>query len=75
MYCPECGRECERGQVYGRMKHMYTVLDWWPEEESNYPFYKEPVKLNLQGEGYYCKECMIVFAIFDEEFDRNIRNY
>ena len=73
MKCPECGKECKKGEIYGRMRHIYTALDWYPEEESNYPFYKEPVRLSLQGEGYYCEDCMIVFAVFEEESNRIIK--
>ncbi len=70
MKCPECGRVCEKGTVSGRKKYIYTTLDWYPDEESNFPFYKESVCLRLQGEGYYCENCMVVFATFDAETNK-----
>ena len=27
---------------------------------------KEAINLNLKAEGYYCDECMMVFAAFEE---------
>ena len=63
MNCPECGKECRKGFIeakeIGSITQFFTSVIWYPEDET--------VHLSLHGEGYYCDECMKVFAAFDEK--------
>ena len=43
-----------------------TMAIWYPEDEKGKFFKKGLVHLGLKAEGYYCKECMKVVAIFEE---------
>ena len=70
MKCPECGNEMERGFLEGKDTASRTQRDtmaiWYPEDEKGKFFKKGLVHLGLKAEGYYCKECMKVVAIFEE---------
>lgn len=70
MKCPECGKECQKGCVeakeVGSLTQFNTRLLWYPAEEKQKILRKGTVKLSLWGEGYYCDECMTVFAAFRE---------
>ena len=64
MICPECGRELEKGIIEakdaGSLTQSLTMVCWYPEEYKNKMFKKN-------AEGYYCDECMKVFASFEEK--------
>ena len=57
MKCPECGKECRKGFIeakeIGSITQFFTSVIWYPED--------------LHGEGWYCDECMKVFAAFAEK--------
>lgn len=71
MKCPECGKECVKGIIEakdaGSITQLMTVLSWYPEEEKNKLIRKNAVALRTQGEGWYCDECMKVFAAFSQK--------
>ena len=71
MNCPECGKECRKGGIEakdsGSITQLFTSLLWCPEDENGKKLRKETVALKLLGEGWYCDECMKVFAAFDEK--------
>ena len=71
MNCPECGKECKKGIIEakdaGSITQMFTVVSWYPDEEKNKMIRKNAVLLDLYGEGWYCEECMKVFAAFNEK--------
>ena len=71
MICPECGRELEKGIIEatdaGSLTQSLTMVCWYPEEYKNKMFKKNTVNLRLKAEGYYCDECMKVFASFEEK--------
>lgn len=67
MKCPQCGAEMHRGSVKIRdisLFHEKLVVTWTPEKDAeNAP---EIVHLKLNAPGYYCEECMKVFAALEE---------
>ncbi len=68
MNCPVCGNKMKKGTVEvidGRLVSA-TALGWYPDEEKTKFIRKNAISLSLKGEGYYCDECMKVFAVFDE---------
>lgn len=71
MKCPICGKECVKGIVeakeMGSITQMFTALNWYPENEKGKKIKSEAVDLRIYGEGYYCDECMKVFAVFEEK--------
>lgn len=71
MKCPECGKECPKGvieaQDMGSLTQLSTLLSWCPDDQKGKFIRKGVVNLNLYGEGYYCDECMKVFAVFKEK--------
>lgn len=71
MKCPECGNECKKGTIEakdaGSITQLFTVVSWYPDEEKNKMIRKNAVTLDLYGEGWYCEECMKVFAAFKEK--------
>jgi len=71
MICPEWGRELEKGIIEakdaGSLTQSLTMVLWYPEEYKNKMFKKNTVNLRLKAEGYYCDECMKVFASFEEK--------
>ena len=72
MRCPECGNEMKKGIVevkdVGSILQLSTMATWYPEDEKKKKvgFRKNAVNLALSAEGYYCDECMKVFAVFEE---------
>ena len=70
MKCPECGNEMERGFLEvndtASLTQRDTMAIWYTEDEKGKFFKKGLVHLGLKAEGYYCKECMKVVAIFEE---------
>ncbi len=71
MKCPECGKECPKGvieaQDVGSLTQLTTLLSWYPDDQKDKFIRKGVVNLKLYGEGYYCDECMKVFAVFQEK--------
>lgn len=71
MKCPECGKECKKGFVEiknaGSLTQCLTMTTWYPEEEKGKRIKKGTLELSLKAEGYYCDECMKVFAVFNEK--------
>ncbi|MGN0616721.1 PF20097 family protein [Ruminococcus flavefaciens] len=71
MNCPECGKECRKGFIeakeIGSITQFFTSVIWYPEDEKDKWIRNNTVHLSLHGEGYYCDECMKVFAAFDEK--------
>ncbi len=69
MRCPECGKECSKGIIEasgGSFTQLNTKVIWYPKEQKGKMIRKGVVNLSLYGEGYYCDECMKVFASFQE---------
>ncbi len=69
MKCPECNKEMKKGEVKasgGTFSEIGTTLRWIPDESKRKFFKKGAVSLHLYGKGWYCDECMKVFAAFDE---------
>ena len=70
MKCPKCGNECKKGYVKvkdaGSLTQSLTMVTWYSEENVNKRIKKDAVKLHRKAEGYYCDECMKVFAVFEE---------
>ena len=71
MKCPECGSECKKGFVEvknaGSLTQSLTVAAWYPEENKGKMFKKDIIALRRKAEGYYCEECMKVYAVFEEK--------
>lgn len=71
MKCPECGKECRKGVVEakdaGSLTQSLTMLRWYPEEYHEKRIKRECINLRLKSNGYYCDECMKVYATFDEK--------
>ncbi len=69
MKCPECNKEMKKGEIKasgGTLTEFGTSLGWFPDESKGKLLKKGAVSLKLYGEGWYCDECMKVFASFDE---------
>jgi hypothetical protein len=70
--CPECGNELKKGVVEtknaGSLTQSLTMVSWYPEESKRKLMKKDTVNLRLKADGYYCDECMKVYAIFEEKF-------
>lgn len=67
--CPECGKDMEKGVVNARdnsLLNTATTVTWHPESENGKLLKKNGVSLRIKGTGYYCDECMKVFAVFEE---------
>ncbi|KIR03829.1 hypothetical protein P261_02644 [Lachnospiraceae bacterium TWA4] len=71
MKCPICGNEMKKGKVEagttGSITNASTSVKWFSEEELKKKFMRKGINLRINGEGYYCEECMKVVAIFDEK--------
>ena len=71
MKCPECGNECKKRFIEakdtGSLTQSLTMATWYPEEDKGKIIKKDYVKLSLKAEGYYCDECMKVYAVFEEK--------
>lgn len=70
MKCSECGNEMKKGIVEaknaGSITNSLTLMSWYPEEYKGRMIKKHTVDFRLNAEGYYCDECMKVYAIFEE---------
>lgn len=70
MKCPECGSECKKGLVEvkdaGSLTQALTMVNWYPEENAEKKIRKDAISLQIKAEGYYCEECMKVYAAFEE---------
>lgn len=71
MKCPECGNELKKGVIEakyaGSLSQSLTMLTWYPEEYKRKLVKKNIINLRLKTEGYYCDECMKVYAAFEEK--------
>ncbi len=67
--CPICGMEMRKGnvkaQAIGSLFHD-VELSWCPDEDKDKWIKTNAISLRLHGSGYYCDECMKVFAEFEE---------
>lgn len=70
MKCPECGNECRKGvitfQHIERSLPFHTTMNWYADSKSIDDTKKEMANLYNQGDGFYCDECMKVYAVFEE---------
>lgn len=70
MKCPECGAECKKGYVEvtnaGSLTQSLTMAVWHPQENKGKLIKKNFVSLRKKADGYYCEECMKVYAVFEE---------
>jgi hypothetical protein len=70
--CPECGNKLKKGVVEaksaGSLTQSLTMVSWYPEEYKGKLVRKDIVHLKLTADGYYCDECMKVYAAFEEKF-------
>lgn len=71
MECPECGNKLKKGIIEakdaGSLTQSLTMMTWYPKESEGKMIKKGTITLRLKGDGYYCDECMKVFAAFDEK--------
>lgn len=71
MKCPECGNELKKGVIEakyaGSLSQSLTMLTWYPEEYKRKLVKKNIINLRLKTDGYYCDECMKVYAAFEEK--------
>ena len=71
MKCPECGNELKKGVIEakdaGSLSQSLTMLTWYPEEYKSKLVKKNIINLRLKTDGYYCDECMKVYAAFEEK--------
>lgn len=71
MNCPECGKEMKKGIVEakdaGSITQSFTMMSWYPDKDKGKIIKKDTVNLRLRADGYYCDECMKVFAAFEEK--------
>ena len=71
MKCPQCGNECKKGAIVinnaGSLTQALTMATWYPEDTNGKLIKKEAVNLCIKAEGYYCEECMKVYAVFEEK--------
>jgi len=74
MKCPKCGYELKRGVVEaknaGSLTQSLTMVTWYPEEYKGKLIKKSKdiINLELTADGYYCDECMKVYAVFEEKY-------
>ena len=68
--CPECGKEIPKGTIRAEQVGSLfnnATLTWYPDKVKEKKHQTKPLPLHLKGTGYYCDECMKVFAIFEEK--------
>ena len=68
--CPQCGKEMREGTVKAQAVGSLfndVMLSWFPEADNGKWLQPNAVALRLKGKGYYCDECMKVFAEFEEK--------
>lgn len=70
MHCPICGNVLENGiieaKAAGSLTQALTIMYWYPAKYDSKIIKKNTVNLKLKTDGYYCAECMKVFAAFEE---------
>ena len=69
MKCPECGKEMKKGMVEVKDGSLFltsVTVNWYPEDERKTLLRKNAIRLSLNADGYYCDDCMTVFAAFKE---------
>lgn len=71
MKCPVCGNELKKGVIeakdVGSLTQSLTMLTWYPEKYKGKLVKKNTISLRLKTDGYYCDECMMVYAAFEEK--------
>ena len=71
MKCPVCGNEFKKGGIEakdaGSLTQSLTMPTWYPEEYKGKLVKKNTINLRLKTDGYYCDECMMVYAAFEEK--------
>jgi len=68
--CPICGKELKNGNVKVQTAGSIfndVVMFWCPDEDKDKWIKSNTISLRLNGKGYYCDECMKVFAEFEEK--------
>ncbi|MBQ6843066.1 MAG: hypothetical protein IJO60_00340 [Agathobacter sp.] len=68
--CPICGKELKNGNVKVQAAGGLfndVVMFWNPDEDKEKWIKPSAISLRLSGKGYYCDECMKVFAEFEEK--------
>mgnify|MGYP003311731553 CR=1 FL=1 len=68
--CPVCGNPMRKGivkvqEIGGIMNNV--MVNWFPDADKDKLLQTNAITLRLKGEGYYCDECMKVFAEFEEK--------
>lgn len=69
MKCPNCGKKTKKGivhAIYPSITNALTQVIWYPEEDKEKKIKKNTIGLSIKATGYYCDECMKVFAEFTE---------
>lgn len=68
--CPVCGKEMRSGtvkvQAVGSLFND-AMVSWIPDEDKDRWIQTNAIPLRLKGKGYYCDECMKVFAEFEQK--------
>lgn len=68
--CPTCGNRMQKGivkaQEIGSIMNN-VMVNWFPDADKDKLLQTNAITLRLKGEGYYCDECMKVFAEFEEK--------
>ena len=71
MKCLECGNECKEGIVEVEdarsLTQSFLMVNWFPIDENGKKIKKEAVNLQMKAKGYYCEECMKVYAEIEEK--------
>ena len=71
MKCPVCGNELKKGVIeakdVGSLTQSLTMLTWYPEKYKGKLVKKNTISLRLKTDGYFCDECMMVYAAFEEK--------
>ena len=66
-----CGNELKKGVIeakdVGSLTQSLTMLTWYPEKYKGKLVKKNTISLRLKTDGYYCDECMMVYAAFEEK--------
>ena len=65
------GNEFKKGVIeakdVGSLTQSLTMLTWYPEKYKGKLVKKNTISLRLKTDGYYCDECMMVYAAFEEK--------
>ena len=75
MKCPLCGMPCKEGKIEIRGGlHLFesttqigTTAIWRPKDKEVSRWQKDAIHLGIDGKGWYCEECMKVFAELSQQ--------